>query len=284
MSAVTRIKSSLKTLSPSEKRVAELLLDKPDAFIKWPVSEIAERAQVSKPTVIRLCRSVGYEGLSDLKLQLAAGLAQGVPFVHRSISPNDDTSHLAVKLIDNVISTLDGYRHTLNAGAMERAIEALVQTMEAGGRVEWYGVGNSGIVAQDGQHKFFRMGINTVAYADGHLQVMAATLLRKIDCAVIISNSGRSRDLLDAAELAKKNGATTIAITESGSPLASLVKIHLSADHPERYDHYTPMLSRLLHLLIIDILATGVALQRGPVLRNQLAQVKRNLQKKRYRD
>jgi RpiR family carbohydrate utilization transcriptional regulator len=102
------------------------------------------------------------------------------------------------------------------------------------------------------------------------MQVMSATLLGPGDCAVIISNSGRTRDLMDAADIARKNGATTIAITASGSPLASACHIHLSG-----YDRYSPMVSRLLHLLIIDVLATCVALRIGSSLQPILQQMKR---------
>jgi len=42
------------------------------------------------------------------------------------------------------------------------------------------------------------------------------------------------------------------------------------------------MVSRLLHLLIIDILATGVALRIGPTLQGGLKEMKKNLRSKRY--
>jgi RpiR family carbohydrate utilization transcriptional regulator len=137
-------------------------------------------------------------------------------------------------------------------------------------------------VAQDAQHKFFRLGVTSISSSDGHMQVMSATLLGPGDCAVIISNSGRTRDLMDAADIARKNGATTIAITASGSPLASTCNIHLAADHPEGYDRYSPMVSRLMHLLIIDVLATCVALRIGSSLQPILQQMKENLRAKRY--
>ena len=79
-----------------------------------------------------------------------------------------------------------------------------------------------------------------------------------------------------------RQGATTIVITASGSPLASAGNIHLTADHPEGYDKYSPMVSRLLHLLIIDILATTVALRIGEELQPTLRDMKNNLRNKRY--
>jgi RpiR family carbohydrate utilization transcriptional regulator len=115
---------------------------------------------------------------------------------------------------------------------------------------------------------------------------MSATMLKPGDCAVVISNSGRSRDLIDAADIARRKGARVIVITASGSPLAQLAQSHgqilLAADHPEDFDRYSPMVSRLLHLLIIDILTTGVALRLGPGLRPLMQEIKRNLRAKRY--
>jgi RpiR family transcriptional regulator, carbohydrate utilization regulator len=159
----------------------------------------------------------------------------------------------------------------------------LVDAYSAGKQIQFFGVGNSGIVAQDAQHKFFRLGINTTAYSDGHMQVMSASILGPGDCVVVISNSGRTRDLMDACDIARKNGATTIVLTASGSPLASAGHIHLSADHPEGFDKYSPMVSRLLHLMIIDILATCVALRIGSgKLQPLLREMKNNLRSKRY--
>ena len=103
------------------------------------------------------------------------------------------------------------------------------------------------------------------------------------DCLVVVSNSGRTRDLMDACDIARRNGATTICITATGSPLASSGHIHLAADHPEGYDRYSPMVSRLLHLMIIDVLATAVALRiGGGRLQPLLREMKNNLRTKRY--
>jgi RpiR family carbohydrate utilization transcriptional regulator len=278
-----RIKASLSSLAPAEQRVGKLVLSDPRIFANLPVSELAERAHVSKPTVVRFCRSMGYDGLSDFKLKLAGSVSEGVPFIHRSVDADDKTSDVLVKVIDNTVAAFLKYRNDASTFAIERACEALAATYKTGRRIEFYGAGNSGIVALDAQHKFFRLGVNTVSYSDGHMQVMSATLLGPGDCVVIVSNSGRTRDLMDACDIARKNGATTIVITASGSPLASAGHIHLAADHPEGYDRYSPMVSRLLHLMIIDVLATTVALRiGGGRLQPLLREMKNNLRNKRY--
>jgi RpiR family carbohydrate utilization transcriptional regulator len=226
---------------------------------------------------------VGYDGLSDFKLKLAGNVNEGVPFIHRSVDADDKTADVAVKVIDNTVAAFLKYRNEASTAAIEKAVNALVDTYHAGRQIQFFGVGNSGVVAQDAQHKFFRLGLHSVAYSDGHMQVMSASILGPGDCVVIVSNSGRTRDLMDACDIARKNGATTIVITASASPLASAGHIHLSADHPEGFDKYSPMVSRLLHLTIIDILATCVALRiGGDKLQPLLREMKNNLRSKRY--
>ena len=281
-----RIRASIPALPPAEQRVARLVLLDPRSFATLPVTELAERSHVSKPTVVRFCRSVGYDGLTDFKRKLAGSVNEGVPFVHRSVDEDDKSSDIIVKVIDNTVSAFLKYRNDAASHAFERAITALATAGTAGRRIEFYGVGNSGIVAQDAQHKFFRLGVNSAAVSDGHVQVMSATMLKPGDCAVIISNSGHTRDLIDVAEIARKRGATLIIITASGSPLAQLGQgtnqVLLAVDHPEDYDRYSPMVSRLLHLLVMDILSTAVALRMPGELRPMLQEIKKNLRAKRY--
>jgi RpiR family transcriptional regulator, carbohydrate utilization regulator len=287
MTMLDRVRASIPALPPAEQRVAKLVLADPRAFASLPVTELALRSHVSKPTVVRFCRSVGYDGLADFKLKLAGSVNEGVPFVHRAVDEDDKPGDLIVKVVDNAVSALLKYRNDAASHAFDRAISALTQAGKDGRRIEFYGVGNSGIVAQDAQHKFFRLGVNAIACSDGHVQVMSASMLKPGDCVVVVSNSGRSRDLLDAADIARRKGATVIVITCTGSPLAQMAQGHnqvlLAADHPEDYDRYSPMVSRLLHLTIIDILTTGVALRLGQqTLRPMLQEIKRNLRAKRY--
>jgi RpiR family carbohydrate utilization transcriptional regulator len=283
-----RIRASIPALPPAEQRVARLLMADPRSFASLPVSELAERAHVSKPTVVRFCRSIGYDGLADFKIKLAGSVNEGVPYVHRAVDDDDKAADIVVKVIDNAVAAMLRYRNAAAGQSVERAVQALASAGRAGRRIEFYGVGNSGFVALDAQHKFFRLGVSAAAIIDGHVQVMSATMLKAGDCAVIISNSGRSRDLLDVADIARRKGATLIVITASGSPLAHEAQqgaqnILLAADHPEDADRYSPMVSRLLHLLIIDILTTGVALRLGSAqLRPMLQEIKRNLRQRRY--
>jgi RpiR family carbohydrate utilization transcriptional regulator len=282
-----RIRACMTALPPAEQRVARLVLADARSFASLPVAELAKLARVSKPTVVRFCRSLGYDGLADFKRKLSGSVAEGVPFARRPVDDGDGIADVVVKVVDNAVGALLNYRNAAASHAIERAVELLAAAAQAGTRIEFYGVGNSAIVAQDAQYKFFRLGVNCTAISDGHVQVMSAALLEPADVAVIISNSGRSHDPLEVCELAARKAAGVIVISASGSPLALQAqgpkRIVLAADHAERLDRYSPMGSRLLHLLIIDILSTGVALRLGSgELRPLPQQIKKNLRAKRH--
>ena len=126
-----RIKASLPSLAPAEQRVGKLVLQDPRAFANLPVTELADRAHVSKPTVVRFCRSVGYDGLSDFKLKLAGSVSEGVPFIHRSVDADDKTSDIAVKVIDNTVAAFLKYRNDASSFALEHAAQALAAEAQA---------------------------------------------------------------------------------------------------------------------------------------------------------
>src|SRR6185312_3190130 len=120
-----RIKASLSSLAPAEQRVGTLVLADPRAFANLPVSELAERSHVSKPTVIRFCRSMGYDGLSDFKLKLAGSVSEGVPFIHRSGDADDNSADVLVKLIHNTVAAFLEHHRAASSAGIAKAVDAL---------------------------------------------------------------------------------------------------------------------------------------------------------------
>ncbi|PLC55221.1 transcriptional regulator [Pollutimonas nitritireducens] len=276
-SVLAQIERQLPGLSTAEGKVARLILDQTQAVARCALAEVAKLAHVSEPTVIRFCRSIGYDGWPDFKIKLAASLMVGVPYVHSSLRAGDDTAVLAAKVLDNAVSALLRVRNDINADRLDTAIGLLAGAR----RIEFYGVGNSGIVAADAQHKFFRFDLSTVAYSDTHTQLMAASLLSPADVLVAISHSGRSKELLDAVRLARANGCPIVAITATNTPLAQMATVLLRADTQEDTDIYSPMISRLVHLALIDVLALGLALKYGNNASKVLEKTKQSLRDRR---
>lgn len=253
-----QIRRACSALSPAELRVAEHVLAHPRAALNQPIVEIAKAARVSQPTVIRFCRSLGCEGLSDFKLRLASGLTGTVPITHVQVTNDDSMVELGTKVLGNTASAILQVRSQLNREMIDRAIELLVRA----GRVEFCTVGQFGPVAQDAQFKFLRFGIPSAAYTDPRLQALAVSVLKPGDVAVVISSSGRRPELLEIADLAHQRGAAVVAITASQSPLARKADAVLAVDHVEDAATQVPMISRILQLLVIDILTVGVAMRR----------------------
>jgi glucokinase len=255
-----QIRRARSELSPAELRVADLVLAQPRSVLNDPIAEIARAAGVSQPTVIRFCRSLGCEGLSDFKLRLASGLTGTVPVTHTQVNTNDSMLELGAKVLGNTASAILQVRSHLNRDTIDRAIDMLLSA----GRIEFFALGHYGVVAQDAQFKFLRFGMPCGAYTDPRLQLLAADVLREGDVAVVISSGGRLPELLSVVEKAQERGAKVVAITASQSPLARRADATLIVDHIEDIATHLPMVSRILHLLVIDILAVGVAMRRNP--------------------
>ena len=254
-----QIQRARPNLSPAERRVADLVLAHPRSALNDPIAVIAKAAGVSQPTVIRFCRSLGCEGLSDFKLRLASGLTGTVPVTHTQVTGEDSVLELGVKVLGNSASAILQLREQLNRDTIDRAIELLAHAQ----RVEFHAVGHYGVVAEDAQFKFLRLGLPGAAYTDTRLQLLAARVLGPGDVAVLVSSSGRIDELLQVADAARGRGAAVIAITAGNSPLARRADLTLVVDHVEDASTHLPMISRILHLLVIDILAVGVAMRRG---------------------
>ncbi len=182
MIALDRVQAALPALSPAERRVGKLCLGNPQKFAKLPVSRLADLSHVSSPTVVRFCRSVGYRGLSDFKLNLASEMEQGVPYIHPKVHRDDRAEEVTSKCIGSVVATLLKHSEETNFCHLDLAVDALVDAYQRKNRIVFFGVGNSGLVAQDAQLKFFRLGANTVAYIDGHTQAMSASLVQHPFC------------------------------------------------------------------------------------------------------
>jgi glucokinase len=251
-----RVQQLRHELSPAEQRVAALVLEHPRKVLSEPIAEIARLADVSQPTVIRFCRSLGFQGLAEFKLKFAGSLTGAIPVRHSQVRMSDSTHDLSAKVIDNTVSAILKFRDGLDVHSIDRAIELLRQAR----RVEFYAVGNARVVALDGQHKFFRFRIPTSAYGDSHLFTLAAELLGPGDVVIAISTSGQLPELLAAVDTARAAGAAVIAITSSKSALAKKASVCLAVDHSEDSTTFLSMISRILQLLLIDIMAVGISL------------------------
>lgn len=254
MQLLENIQSNIHLLSNSERRVAQFCLAEPLKFYSSSTVDIGNLVHVSKPTVVRFCQKLGFDGIASFKSELKTLGGRGVPFIHYGITQQKSSDNTILEIIDSVISALRDLRKISSHIHYEQCVDALVSTHKQRGKIQFYGFGASGFVAEDASLKFSRLGTNSQSYRDSHLQVFGASQLTNADCAVFISNSGESIDLIDTCDYAQRQGATTIAITATDSNLSCCADIVIVNDHYESFEVFSPMASRILQLAIIDIL------------------------------
>ncbi len=276
---LSQVEAMREQLRPSERKLADYVIDAPREVLDLAMTDFAKRAGVSQPTIARFCQALGFSGFREFKIRLAQSIASDVPApaVFRDVRVDEPAAGVAAKVLDRTIGALVQVRNSLSSDSVAAAITLLAEAR----RIEFYGAGGSGIAALDVQHKFFRLGVPSVAYSDPHTYTTSAALLGAGDVVVVISNTGRTRDILDAVKSALEAGAKVIAITHGSSPLARMANVGLFANVDEDTDIFSPMTSRVSHLAIGDILAVGVALARGPEFAARLAEAKGVLDRRR---
>jgi RpiR family carbohydrate utilization transcriptional regulator len=269
------INSNLDIMSSGQRRIAAMIVEDPHWAMQSNVAELASRAGVSAPTIVRFARIVGCNGLRDLKLKLAAALAVGTPYLHRSVKPDDSAADVARNVVGSVTAVLAEWQRQLVPADIERAAEA----MHRARRVDCFGTGaTSNFLAQDMQARLFRLGIATNTFSDAHLQLVAAATQTRDDVLFAISFVGRMPALLEAVAVAKNHGATIIALTRTKTPLASLADIVLGIDVPSDATMRVGTDAYAVQLLMIEILTVIIGLKRGPAAITRLSEIRQILQ------
>jgi len=274
---LTRIVDRRDSLRRSERKVADVVLNDPHSIVRMTLAELAKASQVSEPTIVRFANAVGCDGFHDFRIQLAQGAALGIPATQSVIEPDDDVETAASKIFDYSITSIDHVRSHLDLAEVERAADALSRCSN----IVFIGLGASGIVAMDAEQKFPLFGVPCSAPIDSHQQFLAASMATSETVLVAISNVGRTVSILDAVRAALETGATVVAITGGRTPLAEVSDIAIIVESLDNTDVYTPTISRLAQLVVVDVLATLVLLRRDDAARMRLQRTKRRLARMR---
>jgi RpiR family carbohydrate utilization transcriptional regulator len=271
---VSRIQRIESELSPAERRVAEAVAADYEGTTLLTIGDLAKRAGVSQPSVTRFCRSVGCASFSEFKVRLATTLTVAAVYLRSDRVFDDDVGQLAKSVMTRAANAIRDCLEQLDTAAVGRAITAIAGCR----RLDIYGQGGgSAAMVEDGKLRLFRLGLPVCAYVDGHQQRMSAATLRPGDIAFAISNSGRSKPVVGAIEIARSYGATTIALTRPDTPLAGAAEIVIPMVIAEDANALMPTSSRYAHMAVIDTIATGVASEMGTRSRDALRRVRYTL-------
>ena len=262
--------------APTARRtVLALILEDPQRVLDETFEALAQRANSSVPTIMRTCRDLGYPGLREFKLALAQELAVGGSPLNRRVRIDDGTAQVIAKVTRGAATVVNSVQAQLD----EKAVEAAADALATAARVDCYGVGvTSNFMASDMQARLYRMGLVANSYLDPHLQLISAATIGQRGVVMAITYVGGMPSLLEAVDVARSQGATVIALTQAGSPLARLANIVLAVEvapdpvmpvGPEAY---------LAHLTVIEILTVLIAQRLGDKVVNRLNNIQRTLE------
>lgn len=263
-------------LSKSEKWIALSVLNNPAKVINQSITSLAKEAGVSLPTVNRFCKKLGFDGYPAFKIQIAQEITNTNELLDR-FNVDKDTPEVVKRVMTDIQSTIVNVGQNLNAESIDKATDLLAGAKS----ITFFGLGGSGPVALDAQHKFFRFGVPVVAHTDYINQRMIVSMMKEGDLLVSISFTGRTTEIVETAKIAKKNGVKTIALTSEDSPLAKLSDVVLHIHTHLENNLHIPMTSRLAHLAIIDILSATVQARFGKVFDSRKDEVIKNIEKTR---
>jgi DNA-binding MurR/RpiR family transcriptional regulator len=271
---VSRIHRVEAELSPAERRVAEAVRQDYEGATRLTIAELAARAGVSQPTVTRFCRSVGCRSFGEFKISLATTMTVAAVYLRSDRVFADDVGQLAQTVMLRAANAVREGLDQLDTAVLAEAITSL----SAARRIDIYGQGGgSAAIVEDAKLRLFRLGMPVAAYVDGHQQRMSAATLQPGDAVLAISNSGRSKPVVEAVEIARSFGAATVALTRPGTPLAAAAETVIAVTIPEDDNVLRPTPSRYAHMAILDTIALGVAARLGTRSREALRRVRYTL-------
>jgi DNA-binding MurR/RpiR family transcriptional regulator len=258
-----------------EQRVADYVKTNLENISDMTIADLARHCDVSKPTVVRFCRTIGCDGYREFKLRLAQNLAVSLQYLSADALASPVTADTA---LDQVFGAVHAYamtmREQLDQDRFRKAKSALLNTQH----LLFAGIGGgSSTVSQDGANRFFRLGIPTFATSDSYILQMRAATLGPGDVLFAISASGEADAIVGAVEIANGYGATTICLTTPGTRLAQSAQIPLLVELPEHQNIHKPTASRYIHMMIVDALALTVAQERSQETTENLRRIRASL-------
>lgn len=272
-----QIKTLYKDLSLKEQAIADYILENPSKVSHSSISDLSNELGIADSTFFQFTKKLGYNGFKDFKMAM---LMQENVFsaisIHENIQKSDNELTMAQKVFDSNMTTLTDTKNLLKEEDLKLAAAMINQSK----RLFFFGVGGSEIVATDAYHKFLRSPITVFHSSDYHIQLMEASLLTPDDCGIFISHTGKSRETIELAQVAKNNGAKIIVITShAASPLAKLGDVVFISISEETEFRSEALASRIAQLSIMDSLYVILMFINRDKAQQSIAKIRRSISK-----
>jgi DNA-binding MurR/RpiR family transcriptional regulator len=264
-------------LSRSHVKIAQAILHHPTTFVEKPIEELVGWLGVSAPTITRFCRTIGCEGLRDLKLKVMSSMRVGVRYLE-PVTPPATLEEVRQRVVMRAQRAILEAQRTVDATMLERAIELLTRSRMI------YAFGSGGVsswLIEEVHNRLFRLGLRISTSNDHQMQMMIAATVERGDVVFCSSLSGNNEELIKAARIAADYGAVTIGLTVAKTPLTSVVAVPLALGVADDGDVLGPTSLRYAFLAVIDMLAYGAAIGSSSA-REKLRRIKQQFTT--YRD
>jgi len=273
---ISLVKDSYGDLRPAERRVADVVLDDVKFAVDASNAALAQRAEVSEPTVTRFCRAIGCDGVRDFKLKLAQSLVVGALYLSKpQAASGDNGMPFWSAVFGEAHRALQEAERQLDPAQLEKAAELITKARQ----VTVFGLGgSSSALAQETQFRLFRYGITVSSHCDPYLMRMTASTLKPNDLVIAISATGRTREVIEAVELARHYRANTICVTAPDTELARACDVRLTVAIPEYPDTLKPTASRFAFLAVVDLMAVAAGYRLDTSARETLRRIKYTIQ------
>ena len=261
--------------SKAERRLAEVILDDIEYASRAPIADLALKAGVSEPSVTRFCRSLDCDGVRDFKFKLAQVLAIGGIYLSPEPLVRDERDARIVNAVtDGAVRAMERIRDIVDMGMVNSVAEALAKARY----ICVFGSGGvSSMGAVEMQNRLFRLGLSVVAHTDGQMQRMSAAVCDRESLVIAISASGEALSIIESVRVARQYGATTVALTNPTSTLASEAQFTLPFVIAADSQLYKPTSGRYALLFLIDLVAMATAETLGPKVLEGLRRIRTSL-------
>lgn len=255
------LKSEYPRFLKSEKKIADYVLANSEKIPAVTIAVLSKKIGVAESSIVRFCKSIGFEGFTDFKISLAtyadtSNKESG--FICSDISKNDKIENVFQKAFENSITGLQDTLAVFDLKKAEKAVDLIFKAE----KVYFIAVGFSAPIADDATNRYMRIGIPAVSYTDPHIASVACSLADEKTVIIAISHAGRTPEVINPIKLAKENGATVISITSySKSPLEDLSDIVLEICSAEATLLNEAITSRIAHISVLDALYTGICVK-----------------------
>lgn len=254
--SLARMRAAYPSLPPSERKVVDFILTNFTEVIRMTLAELAQHSGVSDATVVRLCRSLGYNNFLELKIALTRAMDDSSRLIHDDVKEDDSSAAVARKVFQTAIQAVQDTLQVLDEQAFERAVDLLHNA----DRILIAGVGTSGPLAHELYNRLIRLHMNCHVHTDIYLQMVEAALMTGQDVVVLISQNGTTAGPIRTAAEARRKGAKIVVITgNSVSELSELADvILLTVSHETRLDTID---SRVAQHALIQALYVALAMR-----------------------